>query len=222
MTKKPFVSPSFLKQKARQLKRQKTISQAQALDEAAKELGYSNYKNYLNASKANQNRPVHTEEALLLKLSSEKQTAVTAKVELFRSRISKLRQPTQELVRFLNETRPSENQTQSICDTKLELKEYMELHLLLDALEDEGGEIDSYAPNHLANKIFLSDLEYRMNEGKLIVEGNYDLKLKFAFDHDPTDKDDFFDDQEMFGSFELTIDGSGEITFENQDLGHYL
>jgi hypothetical protein len=61
-----------------------------------------------------------------------------------------------------------------------------------------------------------------MNEDRLSVEGNYGLKLKFAFDHDPTEKDDFFEDQEMFGSFELTIDGSSEITFENQDLGHYL
>lgn len=222
MTKKPFVSPSFLKQKARKLKRQKTISQAEALDEAAIELGYSNYKNYLNASKANQNSPVQTEEALLLKISSEKQNAVTEKVDIYSSRISKLKQPTQELVSFLNETRPSENHTQSICDTKSELKEYIELHLLVDALEDDGGEVDSYAPYHLANKVSLSDLKYRMNEGRLSVEGSYDLNLKFAFDHDPTDKDGFFDDQEMFGSFELTIDGSGEITFENQDLGHYL
>jgi type II secretory pathway pseudopilin PulG len=52
--KKSLVSPSFLKQKARQLKKEKSLSQSQALNEAAQHFGFSNYKNYLNVLEGNQ------------------------------------------------------------------------------------------------------------------------------------------------------------------------
>lgn len=48
MMKESIALLSFLKQRARQLKKEKSLRSCQALDEAARELGYSNYKNYLN------------------------------------------------------------------------------------------------------------------------------------------------------------------------------
>ena len=41
----PLVSPSYLKQVARNLKKDQSLSQSAALNEAAKKLGYVNYKN---------------------------------------------------------------------------------------------------------------------------------------------------------------------------------
>lgn len=48
-----LISPSYIKQIARQLKSQKSITHSRALDDAVRQFGYSNYKNYLNASEAN-------------------------------------------------------------------------------------------------------------------------------------------------------------------------
>jgi len=44
------VSPSFLKQRATKLKREKSIKQTEALDIIAKEYGYENYRHYTNIS----------------------------------------------------------------------------------------------------------------------------------------------------------------------------
>ena len=48
-----LVSPTFLKQRARQLKaREKSLKQNQAYDQAAQEHGFSNYKHYQNVLKS--------------------------------------------------------------------------------------------------------------------------------------------------------------------------
>ncbi|MBL7545633.1 MAG: hypothetical protein JNL11_17570 [Bdellovibrionaceae bacterium] len=54
------------------------------------------------------------------------------------------------------------------------------------------------------------------------VEGECDLKLEFGFDYDKDAKHPTFEDQEMFGYFELTIDKNKNITIEDLDIGHYL
>ena len=50
--KKAFVLLSILKKRAKQLKKEKFLSWHQALDEASKEFGFSNYKNYKNIFEA--------------------------------------------------------------------------------------------------------------------------------------------------------------------------
>lgn len=50
---KSIVSPSFLKQRARQIKKAKSLSQHEALNEASVELGFSNYKHFLNVLEEN-------------------------------------------------------------------------------------------------------------------------------------------------------------------------
>ncbi len=67
----------------------------------------------------------------------------------------------------------------------------------------------------------MKNLVYRFEEEMLFFEGDYDLKLEFGFNPDKDSKTDLFNDQEMFGSFELTVDQNLEITIEDQDIGHH-
>jgi hypothetical protein len=68
---KTFVSPSFFKQKSTQLQKEKSLTWHQALDEAARAFGFSNYKNYRNLSKVNRNHPKFYREVILKNISSE-------------------------------------------------------------------------------------------------------------------------------------------------------
>lgn len=51
--KNSIVSPTFIKQIARQLKKEKSLSQSQALNEAVRKYGFSNYRNYQKTLKDN-------------------------------------------------------------------------------------------------------------------------------------------------------------------------
>ena len=51
--KKSFIPPSVLRQKAKQLKKEKSLSHHLALDGAAIYYGFANHKNYLNEAKVN-------------------------------------------------------------------------------------------------------------------------------------------------------------------------
>ncbi len=70
--KKSLVSPSFIKQKAKQLKREKSLSQSQALNEAVQLFGFSNYKNYLNILEDNCKQSKVLINNLIKNISSEK------------------------------------------------------------------------------------------------------------------------------------------------------
>ena len=65
---KSLVSPSFLKQKARQLKKEKSLSQGEALNEASRFLGFTNYKNYLNILESSRKAidPIKAEQVISL------------------------------------------------------------------------------------------------------------------------------------------------------------
>lgn len=221
MKKKSFVSPSFLKQKARQIKKQKAITQHQALDEAANALGYSNYKNYRNTSESNRRQIVLSKTAFLEQIRSQKEKEIFKKICLTISLLQSFKIPFQDLLDDLKLAQHSKEAMRSICE-KSPVREYIELHLLKDFLEDENGEIGDYAPYHIAKDVKLKNILYKFSEDMLYVKGDYSLKLEFGFDHDKDTKDDFFNDREMFGSFELSIDRNKIITIENLEMGHYL
>ncbi|MBL7544120.1 MAG: hypothetical protein JNL11_09900 [Bdellovibrionaceae bacterium] len=71
--KKSPVSPSFIKQRARQIKKEKSLSQRQALDEASIESGYPNYQNYLNTLKMSEPQPATAEQIHELWLDKQKE-----------------------------------------------------------------------------------------------------------------------------------------------------
>ncbi|OYZ11981.1 MAG: hypothetical protein B7Y39_18915 [Bdellovibrio sp. 28-41-41] len=217
--KKSPVSPSFLKQRARQIKKEKSLTQHQALDEAAKELGHSNYKNFLNILDMGQPQPKPATEDQMQALWLDKQKVMTKKLYAVQPLFENFKIPFHDLFNTLNENKNSKDTVQSICE-KSALKEYLELYFLIDALRDEEGEIDDYTPYHVAKKASLKNVIYKFKKGKIFVEGEYDLKLEFGFEYDKDDKHPTFQDEEMSGYFELTLDSDKNISIEDMDIGH--
>jgi hypothetical protein len=217
--KKSPVSPSFLKQRARQIKKEKSLTQHQALDEAAKELGHSNYKNFLNILDMGQPQPKPATEDQMQALWLDKQKEMTKKLYSILPLFENFKISFQDLFNSLNEIKKSKNTVQSICE-KSALKEYLELYFLIYALRDEEGEVDDYMPYHIAKKASLKNVIYKFKKDKIFVEGEYDLKLEFGFDYDKEDKHPTFQDEEMSGYFELTIDSDKNINIEEMDIGH--
>ncbi len=218
--KKPLVSPSFLKQKARQLKKEKSISQHQALEEASKMLGFSNYRNYLNLLESNAPKPKPATEEQIEALRLDKEDIALKRAHSLIAETEKSKTQLHELLENLKAVENSEADVQAFCEKSPALNKYLELNFFSDFLRDEECEIEDFAPYHIAKLVTLKNLAFRFEDDVLFVEGDYDLTLEFAFDYDKDDKSDTFKDQEMFGSFELTIDKNLEINFENQDIGH--
>jgi len=221
MKKNSVVSPSFLKQKARQLKKEKSLSQHQALDEASKQLGYTNYKNYLNISEIDFPRPRPATAADIHALWLDKQKEMTKRLYAAQPLFDNFEISFQDLFSSLKENKKSKTTVQSICEES-PLREYLELYFLIDALRDEEGEIDDYTPYHIAKKATLKNVSYKFKKDIIHVEGEYDLILEFGFGYDKGDKHPTFEDEEMFGAFELTIDKDKNIVIDDQDIGHYL
>lgn len=218
--KKPLVSPSFLKQKARQLKKEKSLTQHQALEEASRILGFSNYRNYLNLLESNVPKPKPATEEQIEAVRLEKEDIALRRAHSLIAETEASKIKLQELLARLKGAEGSEADVQSICEKNQALYKYLELYFFSDFLRDEECEIEDFAPYHIAKQVSLKNLVFRFEDDLLFVEGDYDLALEFAFDYDKDDKSDTFKDQEMFGSFELTIDQNLEIEFENQDIGH--
>ncbi len=216
------VSPSFLKQKARQLKKEKGLSQSEALNEASKQLDYSNYKNYLNVLKANREQSENSKEVLLRTISSEK--IASKKVDLAVSFLQSSKIPFRDLLDILELFKHSKKSLNSVCE-KSTLKAELQTYLFNDFLTDESkDEIQMWEPYFVAKEIFLKNLIYEIKDDLLCVEGDYDLEIKFEYDLDenePESKDDRFKDRWLFGSFEITIDRNKKITFVNSDIGQY-
>jgi len=216
-----IVSQSFFKQKARQIKKEKSLSQHQALDQAAREFGYSNYKNYLNVLEANRNQSKQPPKEVLLKnISSEND--MTKKVNLAISFIQGFEISFQDLLDILKLFQHSEKDIQFLCE-KSNLKDEIQSYLLNDFLTDEGkDEVHFRQPYFIAKEISLIDLTYEIDEDMLRVDGNYNLKTKFEFEmeeDDPLSKDDRFNDRQLFGSFGITIDRNKKINITHSDIG---
>ncbi|PIT99089.1 MAG: hypothetical protein COT74_11610 [Bdellovibrionales bacterium CG10_big_fil_rev_8_21_14_0_10_45_34] len=216
--KKPLVSPSFLKQKARQLKKEKSLSQHQALEEASKMLGFSNYRNYLNLLESNAPKPKPATKEQIEVLRLDKEDIALKRAHSLIAETKKSKTQLHELLKNLKAVEKSDADVQAICEKSTALNRYLELNFFSDFLRDEECEIEDFAPYHIAKQVTLKNLAFRFEDEVLFVEGDYDLILEFAFDYDKDDKSDTFKDQEMFGSFELTIDKNLEINFENQDI----
>lgn len=222
MKNKSLVAPSFLKQKARQIKREKSLSQHQALDEAAMQLGFSNYRNYLNLLEANvPPQPKLTTGEQLAILHSQKEEVIRPRWDATVSRIHNFKMPYPELLESLKRSQHSEQLVQSICEQS-PLKDFIELHVLQDLLLDEEGMIHDEAPYHIPKMVSVENLEYRFSDDIIYVDGSYDVHLEFAFEYDKDENSDFFDDLAMFGTFEISIDKEKRISFEDSSIGWNL
>lgn len=93
------VSPTFLKQEAKKLKKTQNLSMSEALDETSKKFGFSNYRHYLNCSEANLKQPKPAIEEILKSISSEQD--IFKKLDIAISSIIKFKIPFHEQLDIL-------------------------------------------------------------------------------------------------------------------------
>lgn len=221
MKKKSLVSPSFLKQKARQLKREKSLSQSQALDETAKLFGFSNYKNYLNILEDNSEQSGPSLEGLLKKIISEKD--ISKKVALATSFIQTFEASFQDLLEVLKLFQHSENAVQSVCE-KSKLKDDVNKSLLNYFLESKNEiQLLPLKEHFVAKDVSVKNLTYALKGDEIYVSGDYDLEFEFEFEVPDEDKHlPHFNREPMFGEFEVWIDKNRKMTVGNPTIGENI
>lgn len=222
------VSLSVLKQKAKQIKKAKSISLHQALNEAAKAFGFSNYKNYLNALKE-QEMILETKKRVNEQLmAGQKRTEIFKKLESLVLVLQKLKEPFGQFVDELMKNDYSDEEIQEVCGQNIDLKKYLELKLLREFLLDEGADLDSEAPYHIAKTVTLKNLSYKTADipnyieddgNSLYVEAEYDLTLNCILGHEPGEMHPFVQDRHASGFVELVVDIRGELNIDNMDIG---
>ena len=107
------ISPSFLKQVARKLKKERSITQSMALDYAAKLHGFTNYKNYLNVLEEKKKNSSPSKDTLLKNIFSE--IDIQKKESLAITYIHNFNPPFEILFKIVNEFKNSEEVVQTVC-----------------------------------------------------------------------------------------------------------
>lgn len=212
-----FVKQSVIKQKAKEIQKQKHISWHQALDEASVFYGFANYKNYLNCAKAERVKQIIAQEKIYYDLSADKQNKITKKLGQLSKAIKSFKLPMKDLVVTLEKSQESKEVMRSICE-KAHLKEYIDLHLLKSSLQGELEEIEMNLEYLMTKSVSVKNLRHKLVNGRLSVEGDYDIIYEFAFDG-KVEGDDPFKDRTSSGLFEISIDKKGHLTINYLDGG---
>lgn len=212
-----LVSPSFIKQKARQLKKEKSISLHQAYDEAVAPYGFANYKNYLNALKIKSNLPLSRED-IYKNFFLEKD--VSKKEYLAVSYIHSFNPPFLEFLQIIKEFKTSEKVIQHLCSQSA-LQNDIQKSLLSYFLESK---IDIQAlplmEGFVAKNVSVRSLAYKFDQSHILIIGKYQLEFEFEIEVPEDSKHlPHFRRDPMFGTFEARIDKDKKITFENPIIG---
>lgn len=208
---------SFLKQKARQLKAEKSLSLNQALNEVAMELGYTNYKNYLNLLEDKRKQSLFSKETHLKKMFTEKDIA--KRVDLAISAVQNPKISFQDLFETIKVV-PYQEFIEFACEVS-KLKDEIQAYLLKDFQTAAGkGTIEDFYQLFIAKEIALSNFQYKISGNKIYVYGEYELKI--AFGHEVPDEykeEPHFEDRSLIGTFEITIDRNKKITLVDSSIG---
>lgn len=207
------VSPSFLKQEAKKLKKSLGISHHDALDEASRKFGFSNFKHFLNFSEKYNS----SKEVVLQEVSSKNDTA--QKIELEIPGVQNSQIPFSEQLEILKLYQHSDD-FQSTCQKWKLMKNEIQASLFNEFLTETGEyEIDFRHPYYIAKKISLSDLRYEIKGNILSVDGDYDLRIKFNGIVPKSLKDEpHFKDRVLSGSFGIKIDKNKVITIPHLNI----
>jgi hypothetical protein len=205
-----LISPRFLKQVAKKLKKGLGISHHEALDGASKMYGYSNYRHYLNILE----NSMPAKKVVLKNVSKKIQVEIPF---CENSQIS-FNEQLDILKLFQNS-----DDMQSTCSKWNLMKEEMQSALFNEFLTEEGEyEIQFRYKYYIAKEISLSDLEYEIKGDTLCVDGGYDLKIKFdisEFEIPDHYKDEpHFKDRVLSGSFGIVIDRNKKITMPHLNI----
>lgn len=217
------VSPRFLKQQARILKKSNNLILAKALDEVSKNYGFSNYRHFINVYKSNQKRSKISIEVFLERLLLEHDSS--NKLTLAMSYIQSAKCHFSDLLEILKQFQHSSKDLQTICEQQSLMKKEIQSFIFEDFLTGEGDyELNFRSPHTKPKQISLSNLTYEIDESILVVEGNYLLKANFEFaasDNDRCNENHQYPDFEYDGSFEIEVDRYKLITFRHSDMSMY-
>lgn len=214
------VSPSFLKQEAKKLKKKLGISTSESLDETAKKFGYQNYRHYLNVSEANLMKSISEKESLFKSITLE--SNLSRKMDLAVDYIQKFKIPFKEQLDVLEFFQRSQEILRTLCE-KLTLKDEVQKFIQNYFLTEKSQkELQTYPmrENFVAKDLSVKSLTYRLEGNKLFIDGNYDLSFEFAeVVPDEYKNLPHFRRSSMFGDFEITIDYNKKITIDELSIG---
>lgn len=234
-----IVRQSFLKQTAKKLKKDNNLNWHQALDEAARQFGFTNYKNYQNILDAIKKDTSHINEKFLRSLSAEK--SISKKLALAIQFIENnsinfkeffdillIFQRADGLRYFLvnNESEYLDyweglNPIQELCVKFDFMKSEVQKVLLDDFLTEEGSfEIDTRAPYFVAKAITVSEPIYELEKNILFVDGTYHLttEIGLSFENEEDKNNERFNDRSFEGTFEISITSDKQIKIEHSDM----
>lgn len=220
--KKPLITPTFLKQKAKQLKKEKSISLHQAREEMAVQYGFDNYRHFLNEWEANQKPKSQSEiDALLRKLSLEKD--MTKKIELAIPFLQNNKMSFPDMFNVFEEFRSSAEAVQAVCENSFFL-DHVVSKMMLEYFRVSREDVQALPlkEHFIAKNVVVEDLECELITERLNVKGLY--TIEFEFEHWSELEEDMkhmshFNRDPMFGQFELTIDRNKQVTIANPTIG---
>lgn len=220
--KKSLITPTFLKQKAKQLKKEKSISLYQAREEAAIQYGFSNYRHFLNEWESNRQPKSQSEiEALLKQLSSEKDMAKKLEIAIPFVQNNKMSFP--EMFEIFEQFRSSAEAVQSVCENSFFLDHVVGTMMLeYFRVSKEDVQALPLKEHFIAKNVVVEDLECELITERLNVKGLY--TIEFEFEHLSELEEDMkpmshFNRDPMFGQFEMTIDRNKQVTIANPTIG---
>lgn len=216
--KQSIVSPSYIKQVAKKLKKDKGISHTEALEEAVKLHGYSNYKHYLNELETNRDFSNPATAEVLKSISIEKDHS--KRVDLAVTFLHKGKMPFKDILEVLSQFQKSKKDIQYLCDQSIlegEIRRFL-LGYFVESKEDIQALplMDFF----VAKNVVVKHFRYELRKNKLLICGDYTLELQFEHEVPDEMKDlPHFRRGPMFGNFEITIDKNNKIIVEELDIG---
>lgn len=220
--KKSLVTPTFLKQKAKALKKEKSISFHQALEETAIQFGFANYKHFLNEWEANQQPKSASDIAdLLKKLSLEKD--MDHKLDLAIPHLLVNRMSFPEMFDIFEHFRESEEAFHLICKSSYFLDHALRT-MMLQYFQVSKADVQGLPmmDHFIAKDVVIEDIACEMLTERLVVKGLYTIWFEFeSLAEVPEDMKHMshFNRDPMFGQFDLTIDRNKQFTIANPTIG---
>lgn len=199
-----LVSPTFLKQESKKLRKSLGISHHKALDEISKKYGFFNYRHFLHVfEKFKVSKDADFGKAPLQTNTSQK---ICIEIPKFDNHEMSFDEQLDTL-KFFQE----QEHVQAMCDKWGLMKEEIQTALFNEFLAEEGDdEIHFRHPYYIAKHVSLNEFMYEINDDILCVDGNYDLIIKLNCDEEITDP--LFQDRLLSGSFGIEIARDKTIT----------
>ncbi len=220
--KNSLITPTVLKQKAKQLKKEKSISLHQALEETAVQYGFANYKHFLNEWGANRQTKSQSDiDTLLRKLHSEKD--MKRKLDLAIPFVQSNKMSFPEMFQVFEQFHPSAEAVQTVCENSFFLDHVVNTMMLeYFRVSKEDVQVLPLKEHFIASNVVVEDLECELITERLNIKGLYTVEFEFEYLSELEEdmkQMPHFNRNPMFGQFEMTIDRNKQVTIANPTIG---